>query len=154
MKAPEETIASSKKARVWTPRRILIFVIALAMAFFHIYTAGFRPLPGVQQRSVHLSFFLALTFLMFPFKAKSDESQEIKIANEFRPLSFTDLALVALSIFIGVYVFLEYEALSFRTGMPNLLDSFCSSLAILLILEATRRVLGWSLVIMSFLGFA
>jgi TRAP transporter 4TM/12TM fusion protein len=153
MKTPQETTVTPKKAQAWTRRRILIFVIALAMALFHIYTAGVRPLPGVQQRTVHLSFFLALTFLMFPFKAKSDEAQEIKIANEFRPLSFTDLALVALSFFIGVYVLVEYEALSFRTGMPNFLDSFCSSLAILLILEATRRVLGWSLLIMAFVGF-
>jgi len=132
----------------------VIFVIAMAMALFHIYTAGIRPLPGVQQRAVHLAFFLALTFLMFPFKAKGDETQEIKTANEFRPLSFTDLGLVTLSFFIGIYVFIEYEALSFRTGMPNFLDSFCSSLAILLILEATRRVLGWSLIVMSFIGFA
>jgi len=143
-----------KKAPVWTPRRIVIFFIALGMALFHIYTAGIRPLPGVQQRAVHLAFFLALTFLMFPFKAKGDETQEIKTANEFRPLSFTDLGLVTLSFFIGIYVFIEYEALSFRTGMPNFLDSFCSSLAILLILEATRRVLGWSLIVMSFIGFA
>ena len=154
MKPPDQTAVTPKKAPVWTPRRIVIFVIALAMALFHIYTAGIRPLPGVQQRAVHLAFFLALTFLMFPFKAKGDETQEIKIANEFRPLSFTDLGLVALSFFIGIYVFVEYEALSFRTGMPNFLDSFCSSLAILLILEATRRVLGWSLLVMSFIGFA
>jgi TRAP transporter 4TM/12TM fusion protein len=154
MKPLDQTAVTPKKAPVWTPRRIVIFVIALAMALFHIYTAGIRPLPGVQQRAVHLAFFLALTFLMFPFKAKSDETQEIKIANEFRPLSFTDLGLVALSFFIGLYVFVEYEALSFRTGMPNFLDSFCSSLAILLILEATRRVLGWSLLVISFIGFA
>ena len=154
MKPLDQTAAALKKAPVWTPRRTVIFVIALAMAIFHIYTAGIRPLPGVQQRAVHLAFFLALTFLMFPFKAKSDETQEIKIANEFRPISFTDLGLVALSFFVGIYVFVEYEALSFRTGMPNFLDSFCSSLAILLILEATRRVLGWSLLIISFIGFA
>ena len=154
MKNPQEASVASKKSPVWTLRRIVIFVIAMAMALFHIYTAGIRPLPGVQQRAVHLAFFLALTFLMFPFKAKGDETQEIKTANEFRPLSFTDLGLVTLSFFIGIYVFIEYEALSFRTGMPNFLDSFCSSLAILLILEATRRVLGWSLIVMSFIGFA
>ncbi len=154
METSDKKGLTSKKEPVWTPRRIIIFVIALAMAIFHIYTAGGRPLPGVQQRAVHLSFFLALTFLMFPFKAKSDEAQEIKIANEFRRLSWTDIGFVILSFFIGGYVFVEYEALSFRTGMPNFLDSFCSALAILLILEATRRVLGWSLVIMSFIGFA
>jgi TRAP-type uncharacterized transport system fused permease subunit len=48
------------------------------MALFHMYTAGIRPLPGVQQRTIHLSFALALSFLMFPSKPKKDESQESK----------------------------------------------------------------------------
>src|SRR5512143_798503 len=118
MKPLDQTAAAPKKAPAWTPRRTVIFVIALAMALFHIYTAGIRPLPGVQQRAVHLAFFLALTFLMFPFRSNGDQTQHIKIAHESRRLSFTDFGLVALSSFVGIYVFVEYEALSFRTVMP------------------------------------
>ncbi len=59
----------------------------------------------------------------------------------------------ALSIFIGVYVFVEYEALSYRAGEPNFLDSACSLVAILLLLEATRRVIGWSVVIICLFCF-
>ncbi len=65
-----------KQARPWTARRYLIFVIAVAMALFHMWTSGIRPLPGVQQRTIHLAFALALIFLMFPFKAREDASQE------------------------------------------------------------------------------
>jgi len=124
MKTGPEASPTLKKGSPWTIRRILIFVFAVAMALFHIYTAGIRPLPGVQQRTTHLCFALTLIFLMFPFKTKSDESQEIKVANEFRPILFADVFLVLLSLFLGAYVFLEWEALSFRTGMPNLLDTF------------------------------
>ena len=150
----QETTKTTQVEKVWTTRRVLIFIIAVAMALFHIYASGVRPLPGVQQRSVHLSFALALTFLMFPFRTRSDDAQEIKVANESRPLSVIDIALLAFSFFLGVYVFIEYEALSFRTGIPNFLDSFCSLIGIVLVLEATRRVLGWSIVIMAFVGFA
>ena len=138
----------------WPARRVLIFVIAVAMALFHMYASGVRPLPGVQQRTVHLSFGLALSFLMFPIRPKKDESQEAKVANENRPLTVIDLVFVALSFFLGVYVFIEYEALSFRFGMPNFLDSFCSLLGILLVMEATRRLIGWSIVILCLIGFA
>ncbi len=138
----------------WPARRVLIFVIAVAMALFHMYTAGIRPLPGVQQRTIHLSFGLALAFLMFPFRSKKDESQESKVANENRPLGVIDIVFVALSFFLGVYVFIEYEALSFRVGMPSFLDSFCSLVGILLVLEATRRLIGWSIVILCLIGFA
>ncbi len=153
MKPAQETGTTLKKEPGWGTRRILIFVIAVAMALFHMYTAGVRQLPGVQQRTIHLSFALALIFLMFPFKPKSGQAEEAKVADEHRSLSVIDIFLLILSFFIGLYVFIEYENLSFRTGMPNLLDSFCCLLAIILVLEATRRVIGWSIVIICTVGF-
>ncbi len=150
----DEMKGINPRAPAWTLRRILIFLFAVAMALFHIYTSGVRPFPGVQQRTTHLCFALVLIFLMFPFKTQSDESQEIKVANEFRPIAFYDVFLILLSIFLGIYVFVEWEALSFRTGMPNFLDTFCASLGILLVIEATRRVIGGSLVIICMVGFA
>ncbi|MCX8023095.1 MAG: TRAP transporter permease [Syntrophorhabdaceae bacterium] len=128
-------------------RRLLISVIAVSMALFHLYTAGGRMLPGVQQRTVHLSFVLALVYLIYPLKTKSDESKEDKVSDEERPFSIVDGIFLILSFSIGLYVFLEYEALSFRMGEPNIPDNICGTVAILLILEATRRVLGWSVVI-------
>ena len=144
----------TSEASGWPLRRILIFVFGVAMALFHVYTAGVRLLPAAEQRSIHLSFALVLSFLMFPFKSKSDDAQEVKVANEFRPLSPIDIILVALSLFPGIYVYVEYEALSFRVGAPNFLDSFCSVLGILLVLEVTRRVLGGSMIIIMLVGFA
>jgi TRAP transporter 4TM/12TM fusion protein len=135
-------------------RRSLITIIALAFALFHMYSSGVRPLPGVQQRTTHLAFALMLIFLMFPFRSKSDESQEEKVADEFRPLGVADIVLLLLSAFLGLYVFWEWEALSFRTGMPNLMDNLVATLGIVLVLEATRRVIGWSIVIMGLIGFA
>lgn len=154
MKNSKEAAKTQKKSSGWTTRRVLVFIIAVAMALFHMYTAGVRPLPGVQQRTTHLSFALALIFLIFPFRARSDESQETKVSDEIRPLTFIDIVLVLLSFFLGVYVFVEWEALAFRTGMPNFLDNLCSFLGILLVMEATRRVIGWSIIIMCLIGFA
>jgi TRAP transporter 4TM/12TM fusion protein len=150
---PQTATPPEKRGRRWDTRRILIFVIALAMALFHMYTAGVRQLPGVQQRTIHLSFTLALIFLLFPFKAKNDEAGEVKVADEHRPITIIDISFLMFTFFIGIYVFVEYENLSFRTGIPNFLDSFCSFLAILLVLEATRRVIGWAIVIICFVGF-
>ena len=149
-----DKIMAPKKPRPWTARRYIIWFIAVAMGLFHMYTAGVRPMPGVQQRTIHLSFALALIFLMFPFKSKEDTTQEEKVADEFRFLGVLDIVLVLLSFFLGVYVFIEWEALSFRTGMPNLLDDLCALVGLLLVLEATRRVIGWSIVIMALIGFA
>jgi len=110
-------------------------------------------LPGVQQRTVHLAFALALIYLLYPFKSKTDESREERVSDEERRMSVIDFVFVGLSFAIGVYVFAEYENLSFRMGEPNIPDSICGIVAILLILEATRRVLGWSVVIICAVGF-
>ena len=150
----ETAVKPPGKESGFTPRRVLVFVIAIAMALFHLYTSGVRPLPGVQQRTTHLAFALALIFLIFPFRPKTDDSQETKVSDEQRPLEIIDIVLVLLSFFLGVYVFVEWEDLAFRTGMPNLLDNICSCLGILLVMEATRRVIGWSVLIICFVGFA
>ena len=146
--------AGSEPKRGLNPRRVIIFVIATCMGLFHLYTAGIRPLPGVQQRSIHLAFALALIFLIFPFKAREDETSESRLADEYRSLSIWDGVLVLLSAFLGVYVLVEWEAMAFRTGMPSTLDTLCGTLGVLLVLEATRRVIGWSIVIIALIGFA
>lgn len=140
------------KNNIWTSKRILIFFIALIMAFFHLYTAGIRQLPGIQQEAVHLSFALALTFLIFPFKRRG--SEETSALEEQRPLKRIDIFLVILSFAIGAYVVLEFEALSYRVGEPNVLDTLSSIIAILLVMEATRRVIGMAVVIICLAGFA
>lgn len=152
---PDQEIDTPPKeeAKKWGVRRILILAIALAMALFHMYTAGVRQLPGVQQRTIHLSFALGLIFLLFPFKSRSEETGEGKATDEHRPIKAVDIGFLLLSSFIGIYVFVDYENISFRTGIPNILDSFCSLLGILLVLEATRRVIGWAIVIICFVGF-
>lgn len=46
--------------------RILVCVLGVALSIFHIYTAGFGVLLELKHRSVHLTFVLALIFLLFP----------------------------------------------------------------------------------------
>ncbi len=134
-------------------RSMVILIAAVGMTAFQIYTAGVRPFPGVIQRIVHLVFVMVLVYLMYPLKTRDDDAQETKIALEDRPFSVADIILVLVSLFIGVYVFVEYEALSFRTGMPNMLDTLTSVAGIVLVLEATRRMIGWPFVIICLIGF-
>ena len=74
-----------------TRARIITF-IGVLMALFHLYTAGFRLYPAMQQRTTHLVFALVLVFLVFPFRKKQ--------AKTF--FSVLDIFLVFLAIFIGI----------------------------------------------------
>jgi len=55
---------SDEKASGVKKVALLISIVAVAMALFHLYTAGFGRFPALQQRSIHLAFALILTFYL------------------------------------------------------------------------------------------
>ena len=118
------------------PIATLVFLIAVAMSIFHLYTAGFGILLAMKQRAIHLTFALVLAFFLYP------ASKKLKGKEGF-PLY--DWIFVAISLAIGVYLLIEFESIIFRAGSPNTLDLFMGVLAILIVLEATRRTIGWEL---------
>ncbi|OPY65853.1 MAG: Sialic acid TRAP transporter permease protein SiaT [Syntrophorhabdus sp. PtaU1.Bin050] len=134
------------------PRRALAALMAMAMGLFHLYTSGIRPLPAIQQRVVHLSFALILTFLMFPLRPSEEHPEGTP--DESRPLNLLDMVCVFLSAAMGIYVLQQYDSIIFRLADPVFLDSAISLVAILLVLEATRRVMGLSVIIICLLCFA
>ena len=121
--------------------------IAISMALFHLYTGGIQLLPGMQQRALHLAFALALIFLITPEKDTGEEKPYQLIINIFLALG----GMVA-----GLYAFQQYEPLSYRVGSPNTWDIIIGVMLIVLVLEASRRMLGWALPVTAlvFLAYA
>ncbi len=111
----------------------IVFIIAIAFSIFHIYTAFIGGLSSEIQRSIHLSFALAMIFLLFPFKKKEQIEEKVPIV---------DVILTVVSVFVGLYWTLFYDVLVRRAGNHTLLDLIVGGLAILIVLEASRRVVG------------
>lgn len=111
---------------------MLITAIAISFSCFHIYTALFGVFPAQIQRAVHLTFALVLAYLMYPFSQKLAK-------DKMHPV---DAALSLVSLLVGAYPIINYEALIRRAGSQTPFDIFVAILAILLVLEATRRVVG------------
>src|SRR5699024_3278568 len=127
---------------------IFIALVAISMSLYHLYTAGFGTLEAWQQRSITLCFILILIPLVYPTKTKS---KHFNIA--FDALFFM---LAILSI---VYTLTVYPDTLFRETSPNQNDLIYGSIMIILILEGTRRTVGYFLtaiilisVLYSFLG--
>lgn len=123
----------------------LVAVVAIAMSLFHLYTAGVQQLPAMQQRSIHLSFALVLVFLIFPLM----KDARGKGGSLF---SLIDLLFIISSFFIGAYVLFEYENISARAGSPDFLDCAASVAAIVLVTEATRRIMGLTMCVLILLS--
>ena len=127
-----------KRRKLIGKEAIMLSLIAVSMSIFQFYSAGFKMLPAMQHRAIHLSFALVLTFLLYP-----------RSKLQIKKITIIDYLLVLLSISIGLYLFIEYKQLIYRAGDPVFLDLLMGLVTIILVLEATRRVMGWPMVIVA-----
>ncbi|MGE4451534.1 TRAP transporter permease [Castellaniella sp.] len=129
-----------------------VAAVALAWSLFQLWVAS--PLPFVfgigvlnttEARAVHLAFAVFLGFLLFPaFKG----SPRLRIP-------VPDWALAVVGASCAGYLYVCYDVLSNRPGLPTHQDLAVAVIGLVTLLEATRRALGLPLVIMAvvFIGY-
>lgn len=116
-----------------------VFSISVAMSLYQLYTAGFGLLNAHVQRALHLAFILALTFLLFPIRRKG------KTTN----IPLYDVALAILGAAVGAYIFYDYQEIVLRAGIPSTTDLVFAFASILFVLEASRRIIGLPMAVLS-----
>ncbi|MCS0672532.1 TRAP transporter permease [Cytobacillus firmus] len=126
----------------------IVFFGLLAFSLFHLYTGVFGMLTAQLQRSIHLGFALALIFLLFPAR-KKDRGRNHKVA-------WYDIILAILGIAVGAYWPLFIDEIVMRAGRLTEIDFYVGLIAVLLVLEATRRAVGLPITIIAviFLAYA
>ena len=114
-------------------------VVAFFFALFHLWNTYTGYFPGQQLTSVHVTGALVMGFLLKP--AWSGRWSTVEYT-----LSFF---CVALSVGAGVYLFQAYETYPARAGMPTTIDMIWGIILILVVLEATRRIVGNALALLA-----
>ena len=133
----------------------LIGAALVALSLFHYYTAGFGLLQETMHRGIHLSFVLALVFLVFPFTRRGYDQPGTSTL--LRPLGVPayDWVLVVAAVVSVMHVpLIPLDDLAFRVGNPSRSDVILGGILILLLLEATRRSVGWPLPIIAVIFMA
>ncbi|MGM8366244.1 TRAP transporter permease [Virgibacillus sp. W0181] len=125
--------------------KVLLVIVAVLLAIFHLYTAYFGTFPGLIQRSVHWGGVLLAIFLL-PL-TKLDKLSGGK--NIF--IIIGSVVFVALSAVTSLYLVINYEDILVRIGSYTSVDMVLGIIAVILLLEATRRALGWALPIITIL---
>jgi TRAP transporter 4TM/12TM fusion protein len=108
------------------------------MSAFHLYIAKHGPPDALTLRTVHLGFALVLAFLMLPPTRRGQ-------ADSPGPLEFL---LIAVSVVVCGYLVVEQEYVVNRMVYVDALrpiDWVFSITTVLLVIEATRRAVGWTL---------
>ena len=126
--------------------------IAIIWTLFQLWYASpfpfwfnFGMFKGLPARAIHLGFALTLTFLIYPI------SKEKKI-------SIIDILICLVAAFCCLYIYFFYDEIINRGGVllkynlgkyvipVELIIGMCG---IIILLEATRRAIGWPLVIIA-----
>ncbi len=122
----------------------ILILILLSFSLFQLYTGIFGALDAMIQRSIHLGFGLSLVYLLYPSMQSFSKTK----------LHLLDVILAILAAGVCLYILVNYKQLVFRAGRVNTLDLIVGIIAILLVLEGTRRVVGWPMVIIAIVFMA
>ena len=120
-----------------SPRGIAIFIIGVLLSLFHLYTSEFGLYPAMIQRNVHLSMGMAIVFLIRP-SGKGGKW-----------VAFFDILLIVGTMAACWHLIYTFRDVVMRGGNPTDSDLFLGGILILLVLEGTRRILGWPLPIIA-----
>lgn len=110
--------------------RLVIMVVAVLMAVYHLIYTQYLLQPAMQHINTHLAFCLVIVFLT-AFQASTS-----KLLRTLQGL-FIFLSLVAT-----IYVHLFTDELMMRSWFSTPIDLAIGAILILLVLEATRRSFG------------
>ncbi len=131
----------------------LVAVIAITWSLFQLWYASpfpfwlnFGMFKGLPARAIHLGFALLLAFLIFPYARG-------------KKVNFIDILIAITGAVCCLYIYFFYDQLVDRGGILlkiNLSDNFTipielilGIIGILILLEATRRVIGIPLVVIA-----
>jgi len=113
----------------------LISSIALLWSLFQLYIV-IEPTNSTIARSVHLSFGVLLAFLIYPMFKKPYFLKKIR---------WFGYTFAAVGVACASYIAVFYNDLALRPGDYTATDIFIALLAIVILIEAGRRVLGFAL---------
>jgi len=128
--------------------RIIIAVISMAWALFQLALPRFIILDSVTIRAVHLAFAITLVFLTIPI-AKHKAERKFLHSASYVPL--VDYILAGVACLSVLYIVFDWTGISMRAGVPIARDIVISIILIILLLEASRRVIGPALTIIVIL---
>lgn len=113
-------------------------LIAVAYSLYYLYTAQFGISSPQAHRGFYWGFAGVLIFLLYPFRGRRRQ-----VSGERVPI--WDLALSALVAGLAGYFVFNFPAIVARGGRLTDTEMVLGSLAVILSLEMTRRVVGWLL---------
>jgi TRAP transporter 4TM/12TM fusion protein len=129
---------------------LVVSVLCAGLTLFAVFWV-FNPIAAQQYRPTFLAVALLLTFLVFRGRGRTTRAEH----PEERPTPL-DWALGLLALVAVGYAAVTADELVRRAAEPETLDVVAGVISVALVLEATRRTVGWILpaIVLCFIAYA
>lgn len=145
-----ETIIAEADAGARAPKgklsKALLFGIPLVWSLFQLwyssplpFTLNFFILNDTEARAIHLAFSILLAFIACPTFRSSPRDR----------IPVPDWIAGLVGAFCAAYLYIFYTGLADRPGNPTTLDVVVAVTGMVVLLEATRRALGPTLMVVA-----
>jgi TRAP transporter 4TM/12TM fusion protein len=132
---------------------VTLSILSVALALLHLFVAEYGTPDSRSFRSTHLTVMLVLAILLHPLFRTSFQDPLLAPdgrGNVKRVAGFAvDMVLTLLCLMVQVYTMWDVEAFQGREGDMTQVDVYMGMVLIFLVLEGTRRAVGWTMVILA-----
>lgn len=133
-----EQMVKGSVQKAWTRLDIIVGSVAVAMVLYHLVSTQYLLVCYLEHQNIHLVFSLVLVFLVS--------------ASKMSKMRWSVLFLfIIFSLAATGYIQFYFDDLNDRLSFPVFADVIVGTVLIVLVLEATRRAFGITLVIVALL---
>ncbi|MFO7962655.1 MAG: TRAP transporter permease [Desulfobacterales bacterium] len=147
-----EALLKSERGDVRTLGRFeqwIVAGVAVGWSLFQLALPSFLILDVITKRAIHLAFAMVLLFLLMPCFTKKRTGFRFLWTADHIPA--VDYILAVSGAVSALYLVVNYGQIASRAGIPTTQDLFFGILLVVLLLEATRRIVGPALPVIALL---
>lgn len=144
-KEEHDTFASTWGIRSFRNKYVQkAFVVLVSLWCLFQFIFAIYPISTNSLVAIHLSFGVSIGLLMFPMRKITAGQKDKYIV--------PDVVLALLSFIPGVYLVIFQEDIMMRFGSVMPLEYFLGTVIIVLVLELSRRIMGWIICMIGILA--
>jgi TRAP transporter 4TM/12TM fusion protein len=126
----------------------IIPTIAVIWCIFQLSVASWLLIDTIIIRAIHLGFAMLVAFLSYP-ALKKPRKGFFSFLSARRKIPAFDYVMAALGCLSAIYIWLDYTGIAGRQGAPITRDMVIGITLVLILLEASRRVIGPALTVIA-----
>lgn len=127
----------------------LVAIVGVGWALYQLALPSVLVIDSTQERAIHLAFAMTLLYLLMP--CLKTPRKFLGYLSVLDRIPLIDYLFAALGAFSALYLAIFYEGIAMRAGSPTTLDLISGSILVILLLEATRRIIGPALSVIAVL---